>query len=36
MSFMLLFSSIWLRQKSYEVFLILHIVMAVVVIVTLF
>lgn len=29
MSFLLLFSSVWLRKRAYEVFLLIHIVMSV-------
>ncbi|KAI2004749.1 hypothetical protein LOZ52_004990 [Ophidiomyces ophidiicola] len=36
MSFLLIFSSIWLRMKSYEVFLLLHIALSIVTIVALF
>jgi hypothetical protein len=36
MSSLLIFSSIWLRKKFYEIFLLMHIVLSVVVIVSLF
>jgi hypothetical protein len=36
MSSLLIFSSIWLRKKFYEVFLLMHIILSVVVIVSLF